>query len=154
MKEAKTRARWWVLVTALLLLAVAPLSVAAEAPSDLAGRAASWENAYNAGDDAGVAALYTEDAVRLPPDATPIEGRAAIQASLTSTRTTMGVARIEIAVLETRASGDFSWGRGTFRLLDAEGGEIDHGSWINVSRKIGATWLIHRDIWNSDVVEE
>lgn len=46
-----------------------------------------------------------------------------------------------------------TWGHGTYRLMDAEGTTIQSGKWMNVSKKVGGTWLIHADIWNTDAPE-
>src|SRR4051794_25095603 len=43
----------------------------------------AWQTAYNAGDAAAVAALYTKDAKLMPPEAEPASGTAAIQAFFT-----------------------------------------------------------------------
>ncbi len=42
-------------------------------------------------------------------------------------------------------------GTGTYEILGADGSHIDHGKWMNVSKKVGGKWLIHCDIWNSDM---
>src|SRR5687767_8647479 len=43
---------------------------------------AAYLDAANAGDSAGWAALYTEDAVMMPPNSPAVEGRAAIESWL------------------------------------------------------------------------
>ena len=42
---------------------------------------AKWVQAFNVKDGAGIAAVYTHDAVLLPPDAGPIEGVEAMPGS-------------------------------------------------------------------------
>ena len=49
------------------------------------------------------------------------------------------------------SSGDMAHGTGTYEILGADGSHIDHGKWMNVSKKVGGKWLIHCDNWNSDM---
>ena len=66
--------------SSLLVVALMSLPAAAEdvrAVIEKGGEA--WMAAFNAGDAAGVAALYSETAMLLPPDATQIQGRQAVQ---------------------------------------------------------------------------
>lgn len=135
----------------LLVLALAAQQpLAADDDSDLAARAEAWQAAYNAGDMEAVAALYAEDGCRMPPNAETAQGRAAILANLQE-GLEMGLAHAEIAVTEAGSSGDWGWGRGTYELTGADGTHLDHGKWMNVSRLSDGEWMIHCDIWNSDM---
>lgn len=109
----------------------------------------SWGAAYNAGDDAAVAAFYTEDGIRMPPNAPAVEGREAIQGQIAASRE-MGAAKVEIATDETIISGEFGFSRGTYTIHDAEGNAVDAGKWMQVAKKVGDAWYAYRDIWNSD----
>jgi len=62
----------WIAAAAPLLLVMSGLAPAAS-PDEAAIRAqtTAWEKAYNGGDAKGVAALYAEDAVMMPPGAPP-----------------------------------------------------------------------------------
>ncbi len=109
----------------------------------------SWEATYNSGDDAALAAFYTEDGIRMPPNQPAVEGREAIAAHIKQLRE-MGVAEVRLGTDETATSGDMGFARGTFAIIDAEGNEVDSGKWIQVGKKIGGAWYAYRDIWNSD----
>lgn len=67
--------------------------------------AAEYTRAYNAGDAAAVAALYTEDAFRSTGNQTPVTGRAAIQARLEE-QFAAGRSTIEIHDVSTVDLGD------------------------------------------------
>ena len=64
---------------ALLAAALFATPALADEAADIKAQNAAFEEAFNAGDSAAVAALYTEDAIALPPGGPMVEGRAAIQ---------------------------------------------------------------------------
>ena len=65
-----------ILTLAVLLPASA---MAGEVRAHIDAGTVKWVAAFNAGDGAAVAALYSEDAVLLPPGGERVDGRAAIQ---------------------------------------------------------------------------
>ena len=129
------------------LLAAAP-ALAADA-SDMAGRAAKWEKAYNAGDIKGVAALYAADGCRMPPNAKTAQGTEGILAQLKAGKDN-GAAKAKIAVTKAEAKGDMGYSMGTFEVMRADGTKLDVGKWMNVTKKSKGAWLTQCDIWNSD----
>lgn len=137
----------WILMLCAILVA-AP-AMAADA-SDLAGRAATWEKEYNAGNLKAVAALYAADGCRMPPNAPIAKGSEGILAQLQSGKDN-GIAKVKIAVTMAETSGDWGSGGGTYEILGADGSHKDHGKWMNVSKKVSGKWIIHCDIFNSDM---
>jgi len=135
------------LAAAAALLLAAP--VAAADASDMAGKIVSWEAAYNAGDFAAVAAYYAADGCRMPPNATTVQGREAIQTSIEEGHAA-GIAQVKLGLVSSSTSGDLGWAMGTYEILDAEGKSIDNGKWMNTSKKAADGWKIQCDIWNSD----
>lgn len=121
----------------------------ADDKSDLAARAAAWKAAFNAGDANGVAELYTEDAMRLPYQASTIKGRAAVVANIQETYD-KGITKIRLEVLGAETMGNMAWGHGSYVLMDGDGNTIQEGKWLNVSKKVGGEWLTHADIWNTN----
>ncbi len=111
-----------------------------------------WQAAGRANDWAAVAALYTEDAVLMPPNAPAVTGPANIQAYFGSLPP-MGA--LDLADVEIDGVGDWAFVRGTYSLTMAvEGMEpiADSGTYLEICRKqADGTWLIYRDIYNSDV---
>ncbi len=136
------------LTLAALMLVVAPTLAADE--SDIAGRAAAWQEAFNAGDLGAVAALYTEDGKRMPPNMETVDGNAAIAENLQAFKDAGG-AQVNIAVTEAESVGDTAYAVGTYEILGADGSHIDHGKWINISKRLNGEWKIYCDIWNTNM---
>ena len=136
------------LTLAALMLVVAPALAADE--SDLAGRASAWQEAFNAGNLEAVAALYTADACRMPPNMESVEGQEAIAGNLQAF-VDMGAAQVNLAVTEDESVGDMAYGAGTYEILGADGSHIDHGKWINISKRLNGEWKIYCDIWNTNM---
>lgn len=139
----KTRA---VLAVSFGLLFACTGAVRAQAPKPVTDLIAQWESAFNSGDAAGVAALYTQDAMRAPPEAPLIRGRDAIREAVA------GGAGWKIKL--TAAGGlmgpesGTSWG--DFEVTGMEDGQpvTRKGRWMNAMKKTANGWRIYRDIWN------
>lgn len=114
----------------------------------LKGQIDQWEKRFNAGDAAGLAGLYSEDAQLLPPGADIVNGRPAIQAFW---QQAIDGAQGEdsLDTMELHELGDVAVEIG---MYTEEGG--DNGKYMVVWKRHGNSWLIHRDIWNSSAAEE
>lgn len=111
-----------------------------------------WEKAYNAGDAKAVAALYTEDALLLPPGAPGVHGRAAILAFFTrdiAQSKAAGAVFVVNRKTDVGVSGSMGWESGTYTVM-VKGAVVDSGKFLSVSRKENGKWLYLRDTWNSD----
>jgi uncharacterized protein (TIGR02246 family) len=115
---------------------------------------AAWETAALAGDAAALTALYTEDAILLPPNAPKFVGSAAIEAGLSEMLAAAPFTAIDIVTegVEVSASGDIAWAYGTYTSTNTVSGEPyeDTGKWLNVSENRDGRWLMVVDTWNSD----
>jgi ketosteroid isomerase-like protein len=135
----------------LMLGAVLAAGTAAAADkSDVAGRAATWEKEYNAGNLAAVQALYAPDGCRMPPNQEAVHGSEAILAQLKAGKDG-GAAKVKIVVTSAESSGDMGYGTGTYVITGADGSHVDHGKWMLVSKKTNGTWKTQCDIFNSDM---
>jgi ketosteroid isomerase-like protein len=134
----------------LLSAALAAVPAAAADKSDVAGRAATWEKEYNAGNLAGVVALYAPDGCRMPPNQEAVHGRDAILAQLKAGKD-RGAAQVKIVVTGAESSGDVGYGTGTYVITGADGSHVDHGKWMLVSKKTDGKWKTQCDIFNSDM---
>ena len=122
---------------------------AAHHEGDFEKMIANWTAAYNEGDVATIAALYTEDGMRMPPDLPIIKGRDAIQAQIQEGMD-QGLAKVKIDLVDVQVAGDKAMLRGIFEGIDAEGNSLGTGKWTNVCNKVDGKWLIQYDIYNFD----
>src|SRR5947209_67979 len=111
-------------------------------------------DALNHGDVDAWAGVFSEDVVQMPPNAPANVGRAAIRAW---SHAFMDPFRAEFAlqVDEVQRVGDWAFERGAYRIrvTPKAGGEgfQDAGKYITIYQKqANGTWLMARDIWNSD----
>jgi uncharacterized protein (TIGR02246 family) len=113
---------------------------------------AAWLDAYNAGDVEKMVAMYTEDAVLMPPHASVANGHAGIRAFLTADTAAAKAAGMKLVPGPATAGalGDMGWESGSYTITDGSGGTVDSGSYLSVARKVNGKWLYIRDTYNSD----
>lgn len=112
-------------------------------------RKAIWEEAFNRGDAKAVAALYAEDAVLVQPAMPAIVGRPAILEALEGF--VQSGAKVELKTEQNLASGDLGVTHGTYRVLTADGRELDRGYFNEIWRKRAGEWYVTYDINTSSV---
>jgi uncharacterized protein (TIGR02246 family) len=110
----------------------------------------AWTAAFNKGDAATVAAMYTEDADVLPPGGEMVKGRAAIEAFWRQAAQQFGDAKLTI--VDLLPLGDkVAREIGTVTLeTKSQPPQQIVGKYVVVWRKSGADWKLATDIWNSN----
>jgi ketosteroid isomerase-like protein len=113
-----------------------------------------------AGDWDGVAELYDQAAIQMPPDQPAVEGRAAIRHALSRTLGAEGGVRLEelsLSIREAEGIGDLVYVWAAYRLklsLMVSGEEVSieqRGPYVNILRRDEAGhWRIYRQIYNRD----
>jgi len=109
----------------------------------------AWEKSFNAGDAAGVAKLYSQDAKLMAPGGKPASGPSAIRAALDEA-VKQGV-KNALTSEDVVASGTYAIETGNWVATGADGKHLDHGPYVTVYKKEGGAWKIYRDIWNSSM---
>jgi uncharacterized protein (TIGR02246 family) len=110
----------------------------------------AWTAAFNKGDAAAVAALYSEDAYVLPPGSAMVKGRAAIEAFWRQAAQQMTDAKLTtLDVLPLGRSAAREIGTVTLKTKSQPPQEVV-GKYVVVWRKIGRDWKLATDIWNTD----
>ena len=107
--------------------------------------------AFKAGDAATIASHYTETAKMLPPDATEVAGREAIQ-NLWQGWLDDGLKDLTLEAIEVEASGDLAYEIGSFSMqAPAENNTMTTatGNYVVVwKRGADGNWRLHVDTWN------
>jgi ketosteroid isomerase-like protein len=106
--------------------------------------------AFNRQDAAGVAAAYTPDANAFPPNAPIIKGRAGIQ-KMWQDVIGSGIASVSLATTEVESSGTLAYESGTYEMKTRDGKVADRGKYCVVWKNISGQWMLHRDIWSTDL---
>ena len=101
------------------------------------------------GDSGAIAALYTADAVLMPPNGPAQKGHDAIQA-LWKGFVESGIKGLKLTSIEVESHGAHADEEGMYEVLGADGKVADSGKYIVIWEQEGGKWFLHRDIWNSD----
>lgn len=138
------------------LLAATGLLAPAAAFADPATQAAieaqyvKFSAAVAAGKADDVAALYTKDAILMPPGAPPMVGRAAIAQTFGAVMG-MGITGVKLEVQDLDVLGDTAIEGGAYTLM-AKGDQVaDQGKYLVIWKREGGTWYLHRDIFNTNM---
>lgn len=110
-----------------------------------------WEQAANRGDAAGVAALYTDNAYLLPPNAEIAQGTDEIRRVLQA-YIDLGLGNVRFTRVHVNVSGDLAYEVGRYSLEIAPQGQriTDNGKYIIVAeRQPDGGWKLVADIFNS-----
>ena len=110
----------------------------------------AFMDAFNGGDAAAMAALYTEDGQLLPPNAPVITGQEGIQ-NFWQMVMDMGIKTAKLETVELFGCSDEITEIGNYSLGDGSGAELDNGKYIVIWAKLENKWELHRDIWNSNM---
>ncbi|HEX5634053.1 MAG TPA: SgcJ/EcaC family oxidoreductase [Gemmatimonadales bacterium] len=125
-------------------------------PADDAERAmaetlAAYEEASNSGDPGALSALYTDDALLLPPDGGVVSGREAIREFWTGGMET----GLSFEVVRTSAGPEGGFIAGRFHLAATDASPADSGKYVLCLRRGGdGRWRVTADIWNSTPSED
>lgn len=118
-----------------------------------------WADAFKRGDAAGVAALYTDDAMVLMTSVPAMRGRAAIEAGNAKMMPGMGVKDVKISVDDVEVHGDVAIETGKYEFTlqppGATAPTVDTGTYVAVwKRQADGSWKLYRDASSSDGVQK
>lgn len=140
-----------VLITILALGILLPTTLSAGEPREHIGDISiEFVAAFNAGNSAVLASLYSEDATLFPPGSARVDGRSAIQAFWQGAMDA-GMKLDELGATEVISRGDIAGEMGRFVLsVPGDSGVTKVvGEYIVIWKRDGHTWQLHRDIWNT-----
>jgi uncharacterized protein (TIGR02246 family) len=112
---------------------------------------AQFADKMRTGDWAGVAAMYTEDGLLMPPNQPAVQGTSAIQGWMAQFPS-LSAFELEVDAVDGRA--DMAVVRGTYRMTFTLPGSsvpvADVGKFLEVRRKESGQWRIALDMFNSN----
>ncbi len=111
-----------------------------------------WEDAFNRGDAAAIAALYTEEARVLPPNGPTLFGKEAIQNFYQSGIDACGC-DLQLTTLEVGVARDLAYEIGEYASIRPEEGEAmrDQGKYVYIWKRENGRWKLDVDIFNSSM---
>jgi uncharacterized protein (TIGR02246 family) len=108
----------------------------------------SWNAAFNQGDAAAVAALYTDDAIVLPPSHVIIKGAAAIR-DFWQGLVAVGVKGHGMEMVDAEADGGLAFTTGWWWAAGPGEGERLGGTVVTVMRRqVDGSWKVCVHSWN------
>ena len=116
---------------------------------ELAGEFAA---AFARGDAAAVAGFYTGDGMLLPPGFDMVQGARDI-AAFWQEAMDMGIKNLTLDLLELEQFGGTAFEISNYTMTGAGGEVMDQGKGVVIWKKQDGRWKLHRDIWNSGVVQ-
>ena len=99
-------------------------------------------------DYGGMAALYTENAEVLPPDAAMVTGRPAIEEFWRTAASSLGLTDATLKTVDLEVSGDTAYEVGEANLKRGTG-QATVKYLVVWKRGSDGHWRLHRDIWNN-----
>lgn len=122
--------------------------MASAAQVDIRTVNAQLGSAFQRGDAASIAQLYTAEGELFPANSDVIRGTAAIRAFWASViNTGLTGARLETTELETH--GDTAIEVGHYQLFATGATVADQGKYLVIWKHDGGVWKLHRDIWTT-----
>jgi uncharacterized protein (TIGR02246 family) len=115
--------------------------------TDIAAVNRAFEEAARKRDTERLAALYTADAIVMPPDAPFVRGREDIKQIWGAAIQQMGLKEIRLNTLDLEVMGDTGYEVGE-AVLTLESGGVT-AKYVVVWKKVDGQWRLHRDIWNT-----
>jgi uncharacterized protein (TIGR02246 family) len=147
---ALSQQRSWIMRSTAMVITVlvALITPALAQKSEVEAVNKKWIEMFNKGDFDGIASLYTEDAIVLPPGSGIVKGRAAVGAMWKAMAEQ--VSDPKLTVLDVKLLGPSSAREiGTFSLMTkGSAPEEVSGKYVVVWEKVGTDWKLATDIWN------
>jgi uncharacterized protein (TIGR02246 family) len=141
----------WLLLLVVWVIGLTTAAAAEDVRQAIEQVNARFVEAFKAGDAATIASLYTETARILPPDATEVVGREAIQ-MLWQGAIDDGVKDLTLKAIDVEAYGDLAYEVGSFSIqVPAENDAMATagGNYLVIwKRGADGSWRLHIDTWN------
>ena len=138
------------LITSVGIVSCGGAAVPAENKGAADEVTAAWMNAFETGQAANIAALYTEDAHSMPPGTGPITGRSAIE-SYWRQDIGKGDLATKLTPNDSIAQGDLLHVNGMYEVLAKNAGaSLAKGQYQQLWRRVDGAWRVQHEIWRVD----
>lgn len=129
-----------------------PIDISPEDHSKIELSSKNWVETYNQNDWERLAALFTPDAIMMPPNGPEVQGREAIAKWERANETGFRIA-FKLEAIEGRGNLAYVRGRSCVFIPDGTGGyDVDVGKFLEVRKQqSNGEWLIKADIFNSNL---
>ena len=124
-----------------------------EIHSTISSLSKNFESTFAQGDIAGIADFYTENGMLLPAGSDFVQGKQNIK-DYWQIAIDMGIKDIKLEILEVEQHDNTAIEMSKYTLYSSDNQEIDHGKGIVIWKYENSAWKLHRDIWNSSVVQQ
>ena len=140
-------------VTLLIICAASIVEAQQSARTAIEANTKQFTEAFNKGDAAAVANLYTTDARMLPPNAEMVDGRANIQKYWQGAMSA-GVKMVSLETVHVETQGNIAVEIGRYTTTIPGAGSItttDKGKYVVVWKREGGSWKLAVDIFNTSI---
>jgi ketosteroid isomerase-like protein len=111
-----------------------------------------WFEAFARGDAAAAVSFFSDEALLLPPNSPPIEGRDAIAAFLQDLMDSD--IKMEAQQIEQAFEGHIAYRHLWITFSGPDGSVHDKGRAIEIWRRVHGGYELYRFIWNSSLAQE
>lgn len=125
--------------------------ISEQAAAELQARIARWQDAFNARDADGIAALHDAQCRILPPNAPPFSGAVAMAAfwkSMFGMLLPNATRSMRLRIVEQRRLGEGVVQIAEFELTRPDGSRFEAGKFLHIWQRSSGAWKIHWSAWN------
>ena len=123
---------------------------ASDVQADIQRANQEFEKRFADGDASGMALLYTQEGMLMPPGAPVQQGQTAIGAFWRMVME-MGIKTARLTTKQIDELGETAVEVGEYELGGQDGQSIDRGKYVVVWKKVKGNWRLDKDIWNTSV---
>jgi len=141
------------LITLLIICAASVAEAQQSARTAIEANTKQFVEAFNKGDAAAVANMYTMDARVLPPNAEMVEGRGNIQ-KFWQGAMTAGVKMVSLETVHVETQGNVAVEVGRYTTTTPGAGgttTTDKGKYVVIWKREGGSWKLAVDIFNTNI---
>jgi len=141
------------LITLLIICAASVAEAQQSARTAIEANTKQFVEAFNKGDAAAVANMYTMDARVLPPNAEMVEGRGNIQ-KFWQGAMTAGVKMVSLETVHVETQGNVAVEVGRYTTTTPGAGgttTTDKGKYVVMWKREGGSWKLAVDIFNTNI---